>query len=348
MMQCRTRKKKLQSNLTTRHPRCSENSYRFAVEDHETRIRNNSNSTNDLRYEWNYNEYLSLQRLYDAIHRAPSVFDAVHPTDYSSDVMSYQEQAGNARFERGLALMNDNNKNSSKQAYYEFQRSLQFKPGDLSVKQKMDEAYANAVTNVIVLPVLQSGVQYSSYNSGFANIDNNVLRYLTSNSNNPFIRYYSTIEAKNLNIRPDHLVEMRFNNIDIDHYRDERSTREVSRQVVVKETVIKADSTLKEYATIKAKITTTRRSLQSNGLLQVTVRDENNRWQWGDSYRGDYNWTSEFSSYTGDTRALADEDKKLCDRGEEFPPQNSEIFRIIMDEIQSKAECGIKDYFSKF
>src|SRR5690349_15116812 len=40
------------------------NSYRFAVEDHETRIRNNSNSSNDLKWEWNYAEYLSLQRMY--------------------------------------------------------------------------------------------------------------------------------------------------------------------------------------------------------------------------------------------------------------------------------------------
>jgi len=56
----------------------------------------------------------------------------------------------------------------------------------------MDEAYTNAVTNVIVLPVTQSGVQYSSYNYGFVNIDNNVLHYLTSNSSNPFVRYFPT------------------------------------------------------------------------------------------------------------------------------------------------------------
>src|SRR6267154_701963 len=40
-----------------------QNAYRFAVEDHETRIQNNSNSADDLRWERNYNEYLDLQRL---------------------------------------------------------------------------------------------------------------------------------------------------------------------------------------------------------------------------------------------------------------------------------------------
>src|SRR5258705_12998914 len=52
-----------------------QNAYRFAVEDHETRIRNNSNSNNDLRWEWNYTEYLSLQRLYNSIRKVPAVYD---------------------------------------------------------------------------------------------------------------------------------------------------------------------------------------------------------------------------------------------------------------------------------
>jgi hypothetical protein len=173
------------------------------------------------------------------------------------------------------------------------------------------------------------------------------LRYLNSNNNNLFVRYYSPAEANSLAIRTDQVVEMRFSNIDINRYRDPRSTREVSKQVVVKETVIRPDSIIKEYATVKAKITTTHRTLQSDGLLQVTVKDYAGQWLWSDTYRGDYNWSAEFSSYTGDARALGDDDKKLCDGREQFPPQESEIIRIIMDEVQSKAECGIKDYFNR-
>src|SRR5205085_1165855 len=89
---------------------------------------------------------------------------------------------------------------------------------------------------------------------------------------NAFVRYYTPAQARSMNVRTDQIVEMHFNNVDIDRYRDQRDTREISKQVVVKEIVIKADSVVKEYATVKAKITTTRRTLQSNGLLQVTVR----------------------------------------------------------------------------
>ena len=328
-----------------------QNAYRYAVEDHESRIRNNAASNNNLRWEWTYSEYLDLQRLYEAIRSTPAVFDVVRPTDYSSYVATFKEEAGNARYDRGLELMQNNTRNSYKQAYFEFQKALSLKPGDLSAKQKMDEAYASAVLNVVVLPVVQSGFQQSSYNYGFVNIDNEILRYLNNNNGSAFVRYYSPAEASSYNIRTDQMVEMRFSNIDIDRYRDYRDTREVSKQVVIKETVIKKDgkdSVIKEYATVKAKITTTRRTLQSNGLLQVTVRDYNNQWLWSETYRGDYNWTTEFSTYTGDARALSDEDKKLIDRREEYPPRNDEIIRTIMNEAQGKAECGVKDYFNRF
>ena len=56
-----------------------QSSYRFAVEDHENSIRNNSNSNNELKWEWIYNDYTSLQHLYEAIRKVPSVYDIVHP-----------------------------------------------------------------------------------------------------------------------------------------------------------------------------------------------------------------------------------------------------------------------------
>ena len=325
-----------------------QNAYCFAAEDHEARIRNNANSNNDLRWEWTYNEYIDLQRLYDAIRKSPAVFDIVRPTDYSSYVNTYREEAGNARYDRGIALMESNNKNSYKQAYYEFRRALDLKPGDIAARQKMDEAYENAATNVIVLPVVQSGFQYSSFNYGIVSFDNVTLNSLKNNNGNQFIRYYSPAQANSMDIRTDQIVEMRFSNIDIDRYRDQRSTREVSKRIVVKETIVRPDSIVREYATVKAKITTTRRTLKSDGLLQVTVRDYNNQWIWSDTYRGDYNWSTEFSAYTGDTRALSEEDKKLLDCKEQFPPSNDEIARVIINEVQNKAVCGIRDYFNRY
>ncbi len=325
-----------------------QNAYGFAVADHESRIRNYSNSNSDLRWEKVLQEYYSLQHLYEAVRKSPSVYTLVNPTDYSSYIATYQEEASNARVERGLDLMELGDKNSFRNAYYEFQKALALKPGDLSIKQKMEEAYAEAVINVVVFPLTRTGLQYASYSYDFNRFNNGMLQYLHNHNNNQFLQFHAENTAASRYVRPDNTVSLRFTDVNIGRYRDERSTREVSKQIVGKEIVIGKDSVVKEYITVKAKITTTTRQLQANGVLQASVRDMNNRWLWGDAYRGDYNWVHIFSTYTGDERALSDEDKKLIKLREEWPPSNDEIIRLIMHEIEQKAQCGISDYFKRY
>ena len=322
-----------------------QNAYRYAVEDHEGRIRTLSNSSSDLRWESIYGEYADLQRLYDAIHRSPSIFDAVQPTDYSTFMQTYKEEASNARLDRGQQLLEQNNKVSARQAYNEFQQALALKPGDLGIRQKIDEAYAAAVTNVAILPLVRYGFQYSNYNFDYNQFNYELARYLENNNRSNFIRYYSDGRS---DVRIDNVVEMRFSDVNIGRYRDQRNVREVSKQIVSKETVYKPDSIIREYITVKAKITTTVRSIQADGLLQATARDQDNRRTWGETYRGNYSWTASFATYTGDERALSAEDKKLLAQREQWPPSNDEIIRIIMNEIRNKTECGISDYFNRY
>lgn len=320
--------------------------YRFAVEDHESRIRNLEISSSDLRYEKILSEYSSLQRLYDAIRRSPTAYDVVQPMDYSSYLQTYREEAGNVREFRGDDLMAQNTKNSFREAYYEYQKALALKPGDLVLKQKMDEAYSAAVIQVSIQPLSRFGLQYAQYSYDYGQFDQDMLRYLNNHRQGPFLNFYGMSQP---GVRADFAVELRFSDVNIGRYNDQRETREVSKKVVSKEIVHGKDSVSYEYITVKAKITVTTRRLQANALLQATAREvETNRRVWSDTYRGDYNWVATFATYTGDERALSDEDKRMINSREAFPPDNDQIIRIIMQEIRSKTECGISDFFNRY
>lgn len=323
-----------------------QDAYRFAVDDHESRIRQLSGSNSDLRFEQIYAQYSSLQRLYDAIHRSPSAFDVVQPTDYSSYLQTYREEAGNVREGRGDELMAMNDKRSAREAYAEYQRALGLKPGDLVLKQKMDDAYLSAVTFVEIAPLSRFGAQYTQFGYDYNQFNYDLMRYLNNNRRSNFLQYFGPTDRRQ---QPDFVVEMRFSDVNIGRYRDERDTREVSKRVVSKEIRHKPDSITYEYITVKARITTTTRTLRASALLQATAHEAAaNRWVWSDTYRGDYNWVAQFSTYTGDERALSDEDRKLLQQREQRPPENDEIIRIIMQEIRSKTECGISDFFNRY
>jgi tetratricopeptide (TPR) repeat protein len=326
-----------------------QNAYRYAVNDHEDRIRSNSESNNELKWEWMYNEYVSLQRLYDAIYKVPSVYNIVNPVNYSSYLITYAERAGDVRFDRGLTFMNRYDKQSYRKAYREFEAALQFKPGHRDIMLKMDEAYDYAVTNVVILPMQQyGGYVYSSYTIGGNNFDDQLIRDLQYSSGNEFVKFYSAWDARSKNVRVDQEVDMQLATIDIGRHYDNRSSRKVMKEIVVKETVYKPDSIVREYAKVYADIVTTRRTMSSNAVLQVRVRDADGRWLWNDNFTANHNWSTEFASYKGDERALTEADKQLVNRRHEFAPPETEIIRIMLEQIGNDARYRIANYFNRF
>lgn len=326
-----------------------QDAYTYAVNDHESRIRTYTRSTNELKWEWVYNEYVSLQSMYNAIYKVPSVFSIVHPTDYADALQTYREKAGDTRFERGLALMEAGDKKSYQQAYREFQTALQFIPGDRAMTQKLEEAYEYAVTNIVVLPMQQDGgFVYSSYRVGTTNFDDQLIRNLQNYSGNQFVKFYSAWDARGKQIRIDNEIELRMNTIDIGRYFDDRKVRKVQKEVVVKETVYKPDSIVKEYAKVSATITSTVRNMHSSASLHVVVRDEDGRRVWSNTFSSVHNWSTTFASFTGDSRALSETDKQTINQRQEFPPSEDAILQCMLDEINNNALYSVRNYFNQY
>ncbi len=323
--------------------------YRNAVSTHESNIRTHANSNNEMKWEWMYNEYAALQNLYSITKGNISVARVVKPVDYSSYLETYREKAADIRIERGDRLVLQNNRQAYKNAYQEFQLAGRLKPNDFSIKNKMNDAYQLAVINVIVLPADDFRFQYSSYNNQNNNtINETVLNNLKYNSGNEFVRFYSEWDARNQNLNIDQVIDMRFSQFNIGRIREDRNTRDVSKKIIVKEIVYRPDSIVYEYAYVTAKITSTKRTISSEGLLQVNIRENDGRYLWSDNFRGDHNWNSEFSTFNGDARALSESDKQLVNRHAANPPYEEEIVRHIVNEIDNNIAGRIRDFYRRF
>ncbi len=322
--------------------------YDYALNDHESRIRNLEQSSNELKWESIYYEYVSLQKMYDAIYKVPSVLEIVKPVDYSGNLITFREKAGEIRYERGIAFMQHYDKQSYRNAYREFQAALRFIPGDRDAMLKMEEAYDYAVTNVVVLPLQQDGgYVYSNYIVGQQNLDDQMIRSLQNYSGSEFVKFYSAWDARSRKIRTDQVLDMRLARVNIGGFQDIRSTRRVSKEVVIKETVYRPDSIVREYGKVYADITTTKRSMYSDAVLTVDVRDEDGRRLWRDDFAADHDWNTEFSTYKGDSRALSAADKQMVDRFHEMAPSENDIVKCMLDEINNNALYRIRNYFAR-
>jgi tetratricopeptide (TPR) repeat protein len=325
-----------------------QDAYHYAVTDHENRIRSFSENDNESKWESLYYEYSSLQNLYNSIFRSPSVFELVQPTDYSSYLNTYAEKAADVHYNHGVQWMSNNNKQSFKTAYREFQTAMRFKPGDANIQQMVAEAYDAALTKVVIIPADDYGFRYGSYNYQLKNFDDGIIRNLQYNTGNEFVKFYTTWDVQSLNIIPNEFVEMHFTQLNLGRTKDNYSTKEVSKEVVIKEKVYKPDSLVKEYGKVYAKITTTQRTIYSEGNLNISIRDNSGRWLWNDNITGSHGWSTEFSTYTGDERALSDEDKKLINKTKENPPREEEVINCIKENIYNNFISRIRNYYSRY
>jgi hypothetical protein len=324
-------------------------SYAYTVNEHEDQIRMLSNSKRDNRYDHIYQEYTALQSLYNTIHQYPEAAKLIKAKDYSEFVETYRDKAADVHIEKAEKWKQEGTKEAYREAYKEYNFAFSYKPDDFQLRKQRDSAYDHAVTKVILNPIQN----YGSYNYGSSyqlqNFQRDIIRTLSYNMNNEFVRFYSENEARSKDIVPDQIMELNLSRISIGQPYDNKTTREVSKQVVVKEIVYKEDSVKKEYGTVKAKITTTKRTLVSQGDLYITVRDTKGRTIWNDRFTGEHKWETQFTSYTGDERALSDSDKNsLNQNNNSNPPTEDQVMEDLLKQIQNDLSYRLRNYYTRY
>ncbi|HZF65598.1 MAG TPA: hypothetical protein VEZ55_13985 [Chitinophagaceae bacterium] len=325
-------------------------SYHYAVSRHEDEIRILAKSSNENRYDQLYQQYDRLQDLYEKIRRYPSAFNYVKPTDYSSYLETYKDKAAEVHMERGLQWMEREDKLSSREAYREFKTALRYKPQNFDIKRKMEEAFDAAVVNILLIPLdaYQGSYYYSNNSYQMRNFQDRVLRQLNYNSGNEFIRFYEERDARTKRIRPDEILEIRMGRMNMGQPYDQNSSRKVSKDVVVKETVFSKDSVVKEYAKVHATITTTKRVLVSDVDMFITARDDRGRMLWSDNFKGEHRWQTEFASYTGDERALSDSDKTAINKKDKTPPREDAVAEELLQRLESDITHRLRNYYNRY
>jgi hypothetical protein len=323
-------------------------SYTYTVNEHEDQIRILTNSKSDTRYDRIYQEYVALQNLYNTIHQYPEAARVIKAKDYSESVETYRDKAAEVHVQNAERWTKEGTKEAYRQAYKEYVTAASYRPEDFEIRKQRDTAYDHAVVKVILTPIQNlGGYQYSS-SYQLQNFQKDIARTLSYNLNNEFVKFYSEYEARSRNVQPDQVMELNLSRISIGQPSDVKSSREASKQVVVKEIVIKEDSVKKEYATVKANITTTKRTLLSQGDLFITVRDTRGTTIWNDRFTGQHKWETQFTSYTGDERALTETDKTALNQTNATPPTEDQIMDELLKKIQSDLSYRLRDYYTRF
>ncbi len=324
------------------------NAYPLAVEFYESEAKNEIASNSAYKWKNAIQSYNHINALYEAIRQCPGCKAAVpNPKNFYAEIGPLKEKAAEESYNLGIDALMKGNRNEAKRAYFNFVDAQNFVPGYKDVVEYLDKAKYEATLKVVVeqIPVP------SRYNLSGGFFQDKVEEFLHGNyPEDTFIQFYTPEEAKRINLpQVDQIVRIQFDDFSVGNSVMKEREETVTRDSV-KVGEAKVDGkTVPVYNTVKAKLTTYRKELISNGLLSMVVVDaKTNGVLTHRKFNGEYVWVSQWARFNGDERALDDQQLKMCKLREQQPPVPQDLFLEFTRPIYNQLIPAIKGFYQNY
>ncbi len=319
--------------------------YALVQQKHVKKINTYKTYREITRWDKIIDEYSTLQKMYDAISNSAKASSLVTAVNYQNDWYDAKQLAAEDYYQLATTLLQSNKRDDAKKAYTWFKKSDKYVGGYKDAATKMDEAYDAAVINVVINPVqdnsffFNTGWGNSGYNYSNEYFQQTLVRELGGQNSRRYpARFYTDWEARRENVRPDWVVDLTLRNMDLPRPTNYNTTRNVSKKI---ETGRDTSGKI-IYQTVYATLNISRQSFTARGEIEVNITDAGSRKNISyNTYRDDYTWEQQYATYTGDSRALSNNDRALVNnnRNNQQPRKEevlNELYRKIYPQVKNK------------
>jgi hypothetical protein len=324
-------------------------SYPLALEWLEDEANNHITTNSNYKWKSALASYQKINNMYEQIRKAPGAKRVIpNPKNYYNKITELKKNAAKESYDAGIAAMLKDNRADAKKAYFLFKEANQFVPGYEEVSDMIVEAQFNATLKVIVeqIPVP------TRYRLSANFFQDKVEEYLRSGkASGKFVRFYTPAEAESEQLeRADQILKIQFDDFVVGKEYVKSNTETLEKDSVEVGKVTREDGTSQTvYGTVKAKITTHRKELKSEGRVSMQVLDANSD---GiikhEKFNGTYVWTTEWGSYNGDSRALSKEQLAISERKEGYPPAAQDMFVNFTKPIYNQLTNKVRGFYKKY
>jgi hypothetical protein len=323
--------------------------YNLAQERNLRKINSYSSSNNIDRWDKMINAYGTLQEMYNAIIENDVASRVVSPVNYWQTIYDLKHEAAADYYAAATGFLNKPDRTDAKQAYNYFKKADKLVPGYEDAKLKMDEAFENAIVNVVINPVQDNSYFFNTgwgnygYNYSNEYFQQTLVRELKGiNSSRYPARFYTDWEARRDNVQPDWEVNLTLRNMNIPRPQTYTYSRNASQQVEVgRDTSGKII-----YRTVYATVNIARQSFTANADMEINISDVVTRKSIAyNTFREDYRWQEEHATYNGDSRALSSRDWTLINNSQYNEPRKedvlNELYRKIYPQVKNKITYAV-------
>lgn len=318
--------------------------YKLASKYHLDLIGIYKSSADDFKWERIYQEYSQLNLYYSKIQRCPACLKLVKPTIYQTQLEDAGRQAAQSRFALGQAALADSTIDGGREAFRHFETAREYDNSLPGIDNLMDLAYDMGTLRVLIEKVPVHSRSLELTNEYF---ENRMHEYLDGYSRNKFVRFFTVDEAEQTGMQPDQVITLQFDDFVLGQTLIESNTKEVSRDSVVVGQYTDGEGVEHDvYGTVKAKVTTNRKTLESYGVMNMEIRDAyTGRILTNQKLPSRDVWVHEWASYNGDERALTKEEIRMARSKELPPPSPQTLFISFVDRIYAQVTQRVGDFY---
>ncbi|WP_323758023.1 hypothetical protein [Roseivirga sp.] len=318
--------------------------YRLATNYHMDYIRMLAVNNDPNKWEATYYQYQQLNSYYRQIQRCPACLSLVMPKSYITEESDAARKAADYQVELGNNALATNTIEGGRRAFKHYNFALRFDRNVPNIDSLLTDARNMGTVRVLIEPIPIHSRSLELTNEYF---ENQIIEYLDRFSEGRFIQFFTVDEAEQIDLQPDQIVSMQFDDFVLGQTLIESNTKEIKRDSVVvgqftDDKGIKHDV----YNTVKAQLTVNRKTLSSQGVMNFEIRDAyTNRILTNRKLPSKDVWVHEWASFNGDSRAL-NRDEIEMSKGKELPPPPPQtLFIGFIDRIYDQIIGNISNFY---
>jgi hypothetical protein len=325
--------------------RSLQNTYQSFVKEQESRIADLLHDSNNSSSEKILEAYKELQHWYEVIHSFPDAANFVHPADYSFQIMTCKKTIVTRHYQQGLALMEKGDKKNFREAFRELNVVVANDPGNEEAKQKMQEARIKG--SIIIEIQVFNGPEFSYYQPELDDFNKTLVNELAAADLSPFVIINNTAAMKSFYLAADEMIRLQFTNMVIGATSVEKDTRTINNTGADNSSRRSSSARIPSTNSTVTTIITTRTITSSSSGLYLSVYDAEEKFIDGQDFSAQQQWTTESTSYTGDTRSLSASDAALTRNNLQVrTPSKQQMISDIMNQLRAKIISYLKKKYS--
>jgi hypothetical protein len=322
--------------------------YKLAQKELLSDINKIKNTSQQFKFEAVMKNYDKLNQMYSKIEKCSPCKSLVSPANYFDEFETNKELASDERYKFATNLLNKGTIENGRQAYQNFTDLANFSLNYKDVNEKIEDALFTGSYHVVVEQPAINSKMYQYSNEYF---QGKIDEYLQTNRRiNKFIRFYQPQEAKEIKLKPDHIVRLEFIEFVVgETNRTSEKTNVTSKDSVKTGTVKIEGKTIDVFDRVNATVIKNTKTVRSKGILAMEIFDfKTNRTLLREQLPGEFYWTNEWASFNGDERALTESEIIMTKKTEILPPDRQQMFVEFCKPIYNQFTTKIKKFYDRY